>query len=76
MENKILRIFTSNVKTQKGIVLEEGTCFLVPKNFSPKYSTNSLETCLIYVDNGGDNWEEFDQHILFKTQIIEKSKEF
>lgn len=76
MENKTLRIFTSNVKAERGIVLEKGAFFLVPKNFSPKYSTNPLETCLIYVDNGGDNWEEFDQHIVFKRQIIENSKEF
>lgn len=75
MENNILRVFTSTIKDKRGEILEEGRFFLVPKTFSPKYGTNPLETFLIYVDNGNTTWEEFDQHIVFKRQIIENSKE-
>jgi hypothetical protein len=75
MHNKVLRILTNAIIDNKGFILESGLCFLVSKSFSMKYSTNPLETELIYVDNGGDFVEDFSQHEVLKIYIIEKSIE-
>ena len=75
MNNKRLRILTNDIQDIKGKVLKKGLCFLISSNMS-LVSETPLEKCLIYLDNGQDDVQDFLKCVVFKKYIKENSIEF
>jgi len=53
-------------------MLKSGISFLISKD-STKTVDPKVETCLIYLDNGGIDLEDFDQHIVNKKLLYDNS---
>jgi hypothetical protein len=67
-----VRTLTRTIYNTRGIILKSGISFLISKD-STKTVDPKVETCLIYLDNGGIDLEDFDQHIVNKKLLYDNS---
>jgi hypothetical protein len=70
--NLTIKRLTRTIYNIKGSALKSGLSFVICGN-STKIVDVKTETCLIYLDNGGDNFEDFDQHIVNKKLLYDNS---
>jgi hypothetical protein len=67
-----VRTLTRTIYNTRGIMLKQGMSFLIRKD-STKIVDPKIEKCLIYLDNGGIDLEDFDQHIVNKKLMYDNS---
>ena len=67
-----IRTITRTIYNVRGVMLKSGLSFVICKQ-STKIVDPKVETCLIYLDNGGLNFEDFDQHIVNKKLLYDNS---
>jgi hypothetical protein len=67
-----VRTLNRTIYNTRGMILKSGISFLISKD-TTKSVDPKVETCLIYLDNGGLNLEDFDQHIVNKKLLYENS---
>jgi hypothetical protein len=67
-----IRTLTRTIYNVRGVMLPSGISFAIQKN-SNKIIDPKIETCLIYLDNGGINFEDFEQHIVNKKLLYDNS---
>lgn len=72
VNNLTIRTLTRTIYNIRGVVLKRGISFVIRKN-STKTVDPKAETCLIYLDNGGIDLEDFDQHIVNKKLLYDNS---
>ena len=70
--NLKIRTLIRAIYNVKGILLPNGISFIIFEK-SIKIVDPKMETCLIYLDNGKNNLEEFEQHIVNKKILYENS---
>ena len=68
----IVKTLTRTIYNIRGVALQSGMSFLVRKD-SAKIVDPEIENCLIYLDNGGIDLEEFDQHVVNKKLLYDNS---
>jgi hypothetical protein len=67
-----VRILNRTIYSTRGIMLKGGISFLIRKDLN-KIVDPKIENCLIYLDNGGMDLEDFDQHIVNKKLMYNNS---
>ena len=67
----IIRFLTEDIKDINGCVLRKNTSVVVSERKSKDFQ--SLETCMISVNNGKDSLQDFDKHIVFKKYLYKNS---
>lgn len=67
-----IRTFISDIYDIRGNLLPINISFIISKK-SIKTVDPKMETCLIFLDNGKDDLEEFIQHVVNKKLMYENS---
>jgi hypothetical protein len=67
-----IKTLTHNIYNIHGVLLPSGTSFIISKK-PTKIVDPQMETCLIYLDNGSNNFEDFNQHIVNKKLLYDNS---
>jgi hypothetical protein len=67
-----IRTLTRTIYNVRGVMLPSGISFAIRKN-SNKTIDPQIETCLIYLDNGEIDLEDFEQHTVNKKLLYDNS---
>lgn len=73
MYKKDIRIIINSIKDVRGVEVGEFGIHFVLEINAKQIHSNQKETCLIYVDNGCDLIEDWEQFVVNKKMAFEKS---
>ena len=68
-----IRTLTNKIFDIKGVILTKGISFVISKKVLKPIIDKQIETCLIYLDTGGNSLSDFNQHVVSKKVIYENS---
>jgi len=71
-QNLKIRILIRAISDIKGKLLRNGISFAIFEK-SKKVTDPKMETCIVFFDNGKDDLEDFDQHVVNKKTLYENS---
>jgi hypothetical protein len=72
MEQQKIRFLTNSIIDVRGKILKKGLAFVIKMQTKLSYS-RPHETCIIFLDNGQNLLEDWEQHIVYKSKIFTNS---
>jgi hypothetical protein len=64
---------TNTIPDLRGVRLPKGASILMLKKIREKEINEESETCLVYLDTGGNSLSDFNQYIINKKILYENS---
>ncbi len=72
----VIKTLTNTICDTKGTSLPKGISFAVSKLVSTVVVNQQDETCLICLDNGKNHLEDWEQHVVNKSKMLDNSNRY
>lgn len=72
----VIRTLTDTICDIRGVSLPKGVSFVLSKLISTAIVNQQDESCLIFLDNGKNDLEDWEQHVVNKSKMYDNSSRY